>query len=113
MVVFVRLSQNEEDAFRRLPFIMKFITYPGAKELAAPIPDGQIEQLKLLLERADTPVTFRDHICIGDIVKITQGALIGMTGFCCGVNNSEIAIHVEMLGYATTYIKHNAVEKVM
>ena len=43
MVVFVRLAKNEEDEFRRLPFIMKFITYPGSKELATPIPDNQIE----------------------------------------------------------------------
>ena len=45
MVVFVRLAKDEGDEFRRLPFIMKFITYPGAKELATPIPDEQIEQI--------------------------------------------------------------------
>ena len=45
MVVFVRLAKDEGDEFRRLPFIMKFITYPGTKELATPIPDEQIEQI--------------------------------------------------------------------
>ena len=53
MVVFVRLAQDEEDDFRRLSFILKFITYPGSKELATPIPDEQIEKLKFLLHNAD------------------------------------------------------------
>ena len=45
MVVFIRLAKEEEDEFRRLPFIIKFISYPGSNELATPIPDNQIEQL--------------------------------------------------------------------
>ena len=56
MVVFVRLTQNDEDEFRRLPFIIRFITYPGAKELATPIPDEQIESLKFLLANAESKV---------------------------------------------------------
>lgn len=58
MVVFVRLAKEEEDEFRRLPFIMKFITYPGAEELATPIPDEQIEQIQFLLKHSESPVTF-------------------------------------------------------
>lgn len=104
MVVFVRLAKEEEDEFRRLPFIMKFITYPGAEELATPIPDEQIEQLKLWLEKAESPVTFCSHIEIGDAVRIVNGSLKGFKGYCCGVSNSEVAIHLDMLGYATTYV---------
>ena len=58
MVVFVRLAKEEENEFRRLPFIMKFITYPGAEELATPIPDEQIEQIQFLLKHSESPVTF-------------------------------------------------------
>ncbi|MEE0991686.1 MAG: UpxY family transcription antiterminator [Bacteroidales bacterium] len=104
MVVFVRLAKNEEDEFRRLPFIMKFITYPGVEELATPIPDEQIEQIQFLLKHSESPVTFNAHIEIGDAVRIVKGPLKGFTGYCCGASNSEVAIHLDMLGYATTYV---------
>ena len=104
MVVFVRLAKDEEDEFRRLPFIIKFITYPGAKELATPIPDEQIEQIQFLLKHSESPVTFSAHIEIGDAIRIVKGPLKGFTGYCCGASNSEVAIHLGMLGYATTYV---------
>ncbi|MBO5835033.1 MAG: transcriptional regulator, partial [Bacteroidales bacterium] len=92
------------DEFRRLPFIMKFITYPGAEELATPIPDEQIEQIQFLLKHSESPVTFSTHIEIGDAVRIVKGPLKGSIGYCCGASNSEVAIHLDMLGYATTYV---------
>ena len=94
MVVFVRLAKDEEDEFRRLPFIMKFITYPGAKELATPIPDEQIEQIQFLLKHSESPVIFSAHIEIGDAVRIVKGPLKGFIGFCCGMSHSDIAIYL-------------------
>ena len=111
MVVFVRLAKDEEDEFHRLPFIIKFITYPGAKELATPIPDEQIEQIQFLLKHSESPVTFSAHIEIGDAIRIVKGPLKGFTGYCCGVSNSEIAIHLELLGYAITYVPFVNIEK--
>lgn len=104
MIIFVRLTKDEEDEFRRLPFIIKLLTYPGTRELATPIPDNQIEQLKLLIEKAESPVTFCNHVEIGDVVKINNGSLKGFMGYCCGVSNSEIAIYLDLLGYATTHV---------
>lgn len=83
---------------------IKFLTYPGTRKLATPIPDNQIEQLKLLLEKAESPVTFCNHVEIGDVVKINNGSLKGFMGYCCGVSNSEIAIYLDLLGYATTHV---------
>ena len=113
MVVFFRLEKDEEDSFRRLPLILKFITYPGAKELATPIPDNQIEQLRFLLEHSESPVTFCNNIEIGDAVRIVKGPLKGFTGYCCGMSNSEIAIHLALLGYATTHIPKDYIEKII
>ena len=113
MVVFVRLAKDEEDEFRRLPFIMKFITYPGAKELVTPIPDEQIEQIQFLLKHSESPVTFSTHIEIGDAVRIVKGPLKGFIGHCCGVSNSDIAIHLDLLGYATTHILKGYIERIM
>lgn len=113
MVIFVRLAKNEEDEFRRLPFILKFITYPGANELATPIPDEQIEQMQFLLKHSESPVTFSAHIEIGDAVRIVKGPLKGFTGYCCGVSDSDIAIHLDLLGYATTHISKGYIERIM
>ena len=113
MVVFVRLAKNEEDEFRRLPFIRKFITYPGAKELATPIPDEQIEQLRYLLDHSESPCYFCNYIEIGDAVRIVKGPLKGFTGYCCGMSNSEIAIHLALLGYATTHVPKDYIEKII
>ena len=102
MVVFVRLAQNEEDEFRRLPFIIRFITYPGAKELATPIPDEQIEKLKFLLERSESQVSISENIKVGDVVKIIDGPLKGFEGELVMVNNLNptIALRLDLLGYA-------------
>ena len=113
MVVFVRLAKEEEDEFRRLPFIMKYITYPGAEELATPIPDEQIEQIQFLLKHSESPVTFSAHIEIGDAVRIVKGPLKGFIGHCCGMSNSEIAIHLALLGYATTHVPKDYIEKII
>ena len=89
---------------------MKFITYPGAEELATPIPDEQIEQIQFLLKHSESPVTFSAHIEIGDAARIVKGPLKGFIGYCCGVSNSEIAIYIDLLGYATTYIPKTDIE---
>ena len=112
MVVFVRLAKNEEDEFRRLPFIMKFIAYPGAEELATPIPDEQIEQIQFLLKHSESPVTFSAHIEIGDAVRVVKGPLKGFIGYCCGASNSEVAIHLDMLGYATMHLAKDCIERI-
>ena len=113
MVVFVRLAKNDEDEVRRLPFIVKFISYPGSNELATPIPNEQIEQIQFLLKHSESPVTFSAHIEIGDAVRIVKGPLKGFAGYCCGVSNSEIAIHLELLGYATAHVPKDYIEKII
>ena len=112
MIVFVHLAKDEEESLRRLPFIMKFITYPGAKELATPIPDEQIDKLRFLLDHSESPVTFSNHIEIGDAIKIVNGPLKGFIGHCCGMSNSEVAIYIDLLGYATTHISVINVDKI-
>lgn len=112
MIVFVHLAKNEEDEFRRLPFIMKFITYPGTNELATPIPNNQIEQLRFLLKHSESPVNFCNNVDIGDAVRVVKGPLKGFVGYCCGVSNSDIAIHLDLLGYATTHLSKDCIERI-
>mgnify|MGYP003292266014 CR=1 FL=1 len=110
MIIFVRLSRDEEDDFRKLPYIIKFVKYPGSKELATPIPDEQIDRLKFIIEHSDSPITFCRNIELGDIIRIKKGPLNGLEGYCCGISNTEIALHIELLGYACVKINTSDIE---
>lgn len=107
MVVFVRLAQNEEDEFRRLSFILKFITYPGSKELATPIPDEQIEKLKFLLHNADAKVSIVENLKVGDKVCLIRGPMKGLEGELSHIEENKpiVAIRIDGLGYACVSVE--------
>lgn len=114
MVVFVRLAQNEEDEFRKLSFILKFITYPGSKELATPIPDEQIENLKFLLHNADAKVSIVENLKVGDKVRLVRGPMKGLEGELSYVEENKpiVAIRIDGLGYACVSIEKINLEKI-
>lgn len=109
-IVFVRISQDAEDEFRRLSYIRSIIKNPGAKEIATPIPDKQIEQIQFLLKHSESPVIFSAHIEIGDAVRIVKGPLKDFIGYCCGMSHSDIAIYLYLLGYAMTHISNSDIK---
>lgn len=112
MVVFVRLAQNEEDEFRKLSFILKFITYPGSKELATPIPDEQIEKLKFLLHNADAKVSLVENLKVGDKVRLVRGPMKGLEGELSHIEENKpiVAIRIDGLGYACVKISKSDIE---
>ena len=107
MVVFVRLAKDEEEKFRRFSFILKFIKYPGSKELATPIPDEQIERLKFLLNNADTKVSIVENLKVGDKVRLVGGAMKGLEGELSHIEENKpiVAIRIDGLGYACVSVE--------
>lgn len=115
MVVFVRLAQEEEeDEFRKLSFILKFITYPGSKELATPIPDEQIEKLKFLLHNADAKVSIVENLKVGDKVRLVRGPMKGLEGELSYIEENKpiVAIRINGLGYACVSVERINLEKI-
>ena len=115
MVVFVHLSQNEENDFKRLPFIFKFITYPGSSKLATPIPDEQIVNLRTLLEKATNKVCFESiTIRNGDKVKVVSGPLEGMHGLVINDNTGAtyLVLQIDILGCAKLQIETDKLLKI-
>ena len=112
MVVFVRLPRNEEDEFRKLSFILKFITYPGSKELATPIPDEQIEKLKFLLHNADAKVSIVENLKVGNRVRLIRGPMKGLEGELSYIEENKpiVAIRIDGLGYACVSVEKNNLE---
>ena len=106
MIVFVKISKEDEPIVRNYSFIHKFIKNPGSKDLATPIPEEQILKLKYLLENSNTKVFFTDHLKIGEVVTIARGPLKGFKGVISIIDNktSVVAIRIDSLGYACVKI---------
>lgn len=101
-IVFLRVNKDEENELRKQPYIYRFISYPGQKA-AAIIPDEQIEQLKFMLENADSPIEFTDCVFeVGEEVEIARGPLKGLYGELCHTEKGKqmVGIHVKLLGYS-------------
>lgn len=112
MVIFVRLAKKEEDEFRRLSFIHKFITNPGSRELATPIPDEQIEKLKFLLRNADAKVSIVENLRVGDKVRLVKGPMTGLEGVLSHIDEHKpvVAIRIDGLGYACVSVEKENLE---
>lgn len=110
MIIFVRVSIAEEKWVRNQSYISKLISLPGSyeskKQLATPIPDYQIEQLKFLLENAETEVSITSVLKVGDAVKVISGPLKGFEGVVCEADekHSLVGVLIDGLGYACVKI---------
>ncbi len=111
MVVFVRVAPKEDVIIRNCSFIHKLLTLPGAKEISSPIPDEQIEKLRYLLAKAEAEVTVVSELKVGDVVKITRGALKGFEGQLCMIeeNKPMVAVRINGLGYACVRISRDEI----
>lgn len=114
MVVFVRVEQNEIRTIRNYSFIHKLLTIPGSTQVATPIPDEQIENLKYLLSNAETSVSIVPYLRIGGKVRIIRGALKGYEGLLCMLNENHktVAIRINGLGYAYVTVSCDDLESI-
>lgn len=114
MVVFVHIDKKTERFLRTLSFIYKFISYPGAKEVAV-IPDSQIDDLKFMLNNSENDVEIAPSVLtLGDKVEIVRGPLKGLAGELCYLipEKPMVAIRIESLGYACVNVSKADIEKV-
>ncbi len=114
MIVYVRADKGNAQSIRNLSFVHKLITYPGSKEIATPIPDEQINQLKFLLSNAESEVSIISDIKVGDEVQIIKGTLKGFKGVLCMMSTKtpKVAIRIDCLGYASVSIPMSFIEKI-
>lgn len=118
MVVFVRATVNEEEWLREQSFIYKLLALPGSDEdkhkLATPIPDDQVERLKLLLQKADSPITLEQvELIDGDEVEIIEGPLEGITGYIESTGNlNMLLVDIGLLGCARVHMEKSKLRKI-
>lgn len=102
MVVFVRTDRETEKLLRTYSFVYKFISYPGQNN-AAVIPEHQIENLKFMLNHADSKVEIIDKALeVGEEVEVVRGPMKGLSGELCYLedNKSMVVIRLDLLGCA-------------
>lgn len=76
--IFVRIEQKDYFNVLNTPGVVRYITFEGK---AVPIPDKQIDQVKLLLEQKDIEVDVAEEpIKPGTMVEVTSGSMIGLVG---------------------------------
>jgi transcription antitermination factor NusG len=93
--VFVYVNEKERHNALNAQSIVKTICFDGKPE---PIPDWEIENLKLLMERSPN-VLVTDRIEIGTTVRITNGPFEGLEGKVYkSANNAQmLAVTIELL----------------
>lgn len=109
--VFVRIART---AFLEVLNISGVVTFLKEKSVPAPIPDNQIERLRMMVEYAFDQVEFETcSITPGDTIQVNQGPLCGLIGELVEMRGKyKIAIRIEHFGCALTTIPMGWVEKV-
>ena len=109
--IFVRVPSM---AFLKVLGISGVVTFLKEKSVPAPIPDAQIERLKMMVEYAFDKVEFETRtITPGDTIQVNQGPLSGLVGELIEMRGKyKIAIRIEHFGCALTTIPLGWVEKV-
>lgn len=107
--IFVRIADNSQAEVLMTRGIARFIYFSGR---IAPMPDRQIEDLKLLMASAiDLEIT-EENIQPGEKIKIKAGPLKGLTGEMIAYRSQkQLLLRLESLGcsiivnVASSYIK--------
>lgn len=117
-MLFVKCTEKKRNEAKYLGYVKNFLVdfAKGSKgrHPVAVIPDAQIQQLKIMLEKSVTPVTIEDiHFRFGDAVKVTSGPLKGVEGnIVVEPKGSYLVIAIDSLGYAKVQINQKEVEKI-
>lgn len=97
--IFVYVSEKEYYKALNTPYTVRYITFNGK---AAPIPEREINLLKLMLKELPNDVNLiASNISKGDMVAITAGPLIGAKGEVIYKKGKQhFQVRLEPLGYA-------------
>lgn len=112
MVIFARIATEDLLTIKKHTLIIKVLSYPGKKQPAI-IPEDQIENLRLMLQKAETKVEFiRKAFNLTDRVIVKTGKLEGLVGRVeriCG-SKTKLVVSIDMLGGAMVEINTEDLE---
>lgn len=95
--LFVRIHKKEYHAVIKSPYISGFVRFG---EDILPIPDKEIELIRLIIGDVDIVNTRQSELLVGDRVEIIGGKLTGLQGILEGqLNQNKVSISLGTLGY--------------
>ena len=109
--IFVHIPIQDTLKVLNIPGIVTFLK---EKAVPVPIPDKQIDRLRLMVEHAFDEVEFTTSpVAVGDTILVKQGSFQGLVGELIEVRGKyKIAIRIEYFGCALTTVPLGWVEKV-
>lgn len=113
MVIFLHVTNDELKQLINSKKIRKLLSYPG-DNTPTHIPDDQIQRLKFMLDRSETPIILDNrNLLMGETVRVIKGPLMGLCGTLLKSSDEEsfISISINGLGVAKTIININCVER--
>ena len=113
MVIFLHVTHDELKQLINSKKIRKLLSYPG-DNTPTHIPDDQIQRLKFMLDRSETPIILDNrNLLMGETVRVIKGPLMGLCGTLLKSSDEEsfISISINGLGVAKTIININCVER--
>lgn len=93
--LFVKIRINQVHEVYKTTGVVRFITFEGKP---APIPQRQIDNLKILIDSdAEIEVTSGNY-SRGDRVEVTTGSLVGLTGELIKIGNqNRVVVRIDRL----------------
>lgn len=113
MMIFVRVSSEEQRIVITHPSILHYLTLRG-EHTPTEIPAEQMERFRFMLDHSDNAVNFSiDDLQPGEKVRVIKGSLTGLEGELVTVEGkSRIAIRIHQLGCAIVEMGVSMVEKI-
>lgn len=117
--IFIRCTESERLKIVKHPFIRRFMvnracTVPGSSNHpVARIPEKEIELLRFMLEKSESPVVITDKpFKKSSTVRVIGGKLKGLEGEILNLNSSqtELVVALDLFGCAKLSIKSKDVE---
>jgi transcription elongation factor/antiterminator RfaH len=103
--VFVNIDLKNKLTALQTHGVVKIVDFGG---VPAAIPDWQIEQLKRLIDNADTLMP-EQYLKIGDYVEVKSGSLAGIRGYLREIRGEwRVAIMVDGIYQSTSFVVDRA-----
>ena len=87
--IFVRVNEKEYHQAIKVMGMVRYVCFEGK---GVPIPDKQIETLKMLLKQKFDVQILDDNLVLGDKVEISYGSMIGFEGRLVKHKGKDMAI---------------------
>lgn len=114
MVIFVRVSKDQQTQVLNLPSVSRFMANVD-KKIPLVIPDDQMERFKFMLDYSEKAVSISNEpLQSGKRIRVIKGPLTGLVGELVMTNDTpKVAVRLDMLGFASVEMPIGYIEPIV